>query len=83
LKNFLGKGHDAARFDVFTSGQPIGEDDAANIFEEGFRLGQSEAGQGTGHGLYFVKNVIEVLGGTVGCKAEETGNDFYFIIPVT
>ncbi len=83
LKNFLGKGHDAARFDVFTSGQPIGEDDAANIFEEGFRLGQSEAGQGTGHGLYFVKNVIEVHGGTVGCKAEETGNDFYFIIPVT
>jgi signal transduction histidine kinase len=56
-------------------------DDAAHLFEEGFRIAQSEGRQGMGHGLYFVKNVVEVHGGTVGYNPDELGNEFYFIVP--
>ena len=56
-------------------------EDAARVFEEGFRLTENESLRGTGHGLYFVKNVVEVHGGIVGHNAEELGNEFYIVIP--
>jgi signal transduction histidine kinase len=67
---------------VFSSGPPIDQEDAVHIFEEGFRLTHKASVEGTGHGLHFVKNVVEVHGGVVGHKAEEFGNEFYFVIPV-
>ena len=36
---------------------------------------------GTGHGLTFIKNAIEMHGGMVGYEATQYGNNFYFIIP--
>ena len=59
----------------------IDPEDVARIFDEGFRLAQSESVAGTGHGLHFVKNVVEVHGGVVGYNADELGNEFYFFIP--
>lgn len=82
IENFFGRRHHGVRVDVFSSGIPIDQEDAAHIFDEGFRLKHKELVEGTGHGLYFVKNVIEVHGGGVGHKAEELGNEFYFVIPV-
>jgi signal transduction histidine kinase len=82
IENFFGRGHHGVHFDVFSSGPPIDKEDAAHIFDEGFRLTQKASVEGTGHGLHFVKNVIEVHGGIVGHKAEEFGNEFYFVIPV-
>ncbi len=82
MEDFFGQGHHGARFDVFSSGSSINKEDVARIFEEGFRLTQSESVEGKGHGLYFVKNVIEVHGGIVGHKAGHLGNEFYFVIPV-
>ncbi len=81
IKNFFGRGHDGVRFGLATSGPPLDQKDAALIFDEGFRLTQSESAEGTGHGLHFVKNVVEVHGGIVGHKAEDLGNEFYFVIP--
>ncbi|MBW1740508.1 MAG: HAMP domain-containing histidine kinase [Deltaproteobacteria bacterium] len=81
LKHFFGRGHHGARFDVFTTGEPIDPETAAHIFDEGVRLTQRDPVEGKGHGLYFVKNVVEVHGGVVGHKAERHGNYFYFIIP--
>ncbi|NVM24040.1 MAG: HAMP domain-containing histidine kinase, partial [Desulfobacterales bacterium] len=81
MDDFFGKGHHGVRFGLFTSGPPIDEKDADRIFDEGFRLTESESVGGTGHGLHFVKNVVEVHGGLVGHKAEEEGNEFYFVIP--
>ena len=80
-EDFFGRGHHGVRFSVFSSGPPIVRDDAAHLFEEGFRIAQSEGRQGMGHGLYFVKNVVEVHGGTVGYNPDELGNEFYFIVP--
>lgn len=82
IKDFFGRGHHGVRLDVFSSGPPIDQEDAAHIFDEGFRLTHKASVEGTGHGLHFVKNVVEVHGGIVGHKAEKFGNEFYFIIPV-
>jgi signal transduction histidine kinase len=81
VENFFGRGHHGVRFNVFTSGPPIDLENVANIFDEGFRLAKSEAVAGKGHGLYFVKNVVEVHGGVVGYNADKLGNDFYFFVP--
>ncbi|MBE9580489.1 MAG: hypothetical protein IMF18_02595 [Proteobacteria bacterium] len=81
MEDFFGRGHHGVCFHIFSSGPLINREDAALIFEEGFRLAQRESVEGTGHGLHFVKNVIEVHGGIVGHKAEDTGNEFYFVIP--
>jgi signal transduction histidine kinase len=80
-KDIFGRGHHGVRFGVFSSGPPIGSEDAAHIFEEGFRVTESEAREGTGHGLYFVRNVVEVHGGTVGYNPDELGNEFWFYVP--
>jgi signal transduction histidine kinase len=80
-EDFFGRGHHGVRFGVFSSGPPIDPEDAAHIFEEGFRISEGEAREGTGHGLYFVKNVVEVHGGTVGYNPDELGNEFYFFVP--
>jgi signal transduction histidine kinase len=82
IEDSFGRGHHGVRFDVFSSGLPIDQEDAAHIFDEGFRLTRKESVEGTGHGLHFVKNVVEVHGGIVGHKAEGLGNEFYFVIPV-
>ena len=37
---------------------------------------------GTGHGLAFVKQVVEIHGGVAGYEATEEGNNFYFILPL-
>lgn len=82
LNNFFGHGHHGVRFSLFTSGKPIEQSDAVHVFDEGFRLVDDRSVRGTGHGLHFVRNVVEVHGGVVGHNAEKLGNEFYFVIPV-
>ncbi|MGD9022705.1 MAG: ATP-binding protein [Deltaproteobacteria bacterium] len=81
LEDFFGRGHRGVRFHIFSSGPPIGRKDSSLIFEEGFRVTEGDAVQGKGHGLHFVRNVVEVHGGVVGHNAHELGNEFYFVIP--
>ena len=81
VEDYFGSGHHGVRFQVFTSGEPIRAEDATHIFDEGFRIMEDQAVRGTGHGLHFVKNVVEVHGGVVGHKPNEIGNEFYFVIP--
>jgi signal transduction histidine kinase len=81
IKDFFGRGHHGVRFGVFSSGSTIDPEDAVHIFEEGFRVTKNDAREGMGHGLYFVKNVVEVHGGVVGYNPDELGNEFYFFVP--
>jgi signal transduction histidine kinase len=81
LEDFFGQGHHGIRFHVLSSGPPIDVKDGDRIFEEGFRVTNKDSVKGTGHGLHFVKNVVEVHGGIVGHKSESYGNQFYFVIP--
>jgi signal transduction histidine kinase len=82
LKDFFGQDVSGVRFNLFTTGRPLSEKQARKVFEEGYRASSSEAERGTGHGLYFVRNVVEIHGGTVGWEPQRYGNLLYFVLPL-
>jgi len=81
LKDYFGQGIDGVKFTVFTTGKPVGPEESDRVFDEGYRSAGSELEVGTGHGLHFVKHVIEIHGGEVGVEPQKYGNIFYFILP--
>jgi signal transduction histidine kinase len=81
LKEYFGKGVDGIKFTVFTTGESIDLDEADRLFDEGYRRAETDLEVGTGHGLYFVKHIIEIHGGEVGVEPQKYGNTFYFILP--
>jgi len=81
LKDFFGEGIHGMRFNFFTTGEPLTGEEARKIFEEGYRASSARGERGSGHGLHFVRNVIEIHGGMVGCEPQRYGNLFYFIVP--
>ncbi len=80
LKDFFGEDKPGVRFNFFTTGTPLTSEQADRIFEEGFRAGP-RVESGTGHGLNFVKNVVEIHGGSVDCEPQVCGNTIYFVLP--
>ena len=81
LIDYFGQGIDGIKFTVFTTGKPVDSDESDRVFDEGYRSAGSELEVGTGHGLHFVKHVIEIHGGEVGVEPQKYGNTFYFILP--
>jgi signal transduction histidine kinase len=82
LKDFFGEGIHGVRFNIFTTGPPVSEEEAKRIFEEGYRGRNAARERGSGHGLHFVRNVVEIHGGKVGCEPQRYGNLFYFALPM-
>ncbi len=82
IPDFFGKGKAGIKFNVFTTGPHIPPEEAKHLFDEGFRGRATMEKPGTGHGLHFVKKVIEVHGGVVGYEPTHLGNNFYFILPL-
>jgi signal transduction histidine kinase len=82
LKDVFGPDVGGVRFNFFTTGKPLSEKEARKVFEEGYRSAGAESQQGTGHGLNFVRNVVEIHGGSVGCEPQRYGNVFYFVLPL-
>jgi signal transduction histidine kinase len=81
IEDYFGPGEDGAKYNVFSSGEHLAPEERSRVFEEGYRGESARKTAGTGHGLSFVKNVIEIHGGVVGYEPVEGGNNFYFIIP--
>jgi signal transduction histidine kinase len=81
VRDFFGPGKDGVKYNVFSSGPQIDPKERGKLFEEGFRSSNASGVPGTGHGLAFVKNVIELHGGIVGYEAVDYGNNFFFILP--
>lgn len=81
LKDFFGAGKDGVKYNVFSSGPHIPLNERRKIFEEEYRAKRARDIPGTGHGLSFVKNVVELHGGVVGYEPTDYGNNFYFILP--
>jgi signal transduction histidine kinase len=81
VKDFFGAGSDGVKYNVFSSGPNIPEEERKHLYEEEFRGSNAEGKSGTGHGLAFIKNVVEIHGGAVGYEAMPYGNNFYFILP--
>ena len=81
VRDAFGPANDGVKLNLFSSGRPLEATDAERIFSEGYRGSNVENERGTGHGLYFVKEVIDLHGGRVGWEATAKGNNFYFILP--
>ncbi|KKU36674.1 MAG: Two-component sensor kinase [Candidatus Wolfebacteria bacterium GW2011_GWC2_46_275] len=63
-------------------GIPVGQQ--ARIFEKFFRAdnAQKEQPEGNGLGLYIVKSILELIGGTIWFESEENkGSTFYAVLP--
>jgi len=82
VEGFFGPGQSGIKFNMFTTGHHLNEGDRGAIFQEGFRCEESKGKSGSGHGLAFVKHVVEMHGGKVGYEATAQGNNFYFILPL-
>jgi hypothetical protein len=77
----FGPGQPGIKFNVFSTGPHLTGDEAVFVFTEGGRAGNSPLQEGSGHGLAFIKHVIELHGGQVGYEATAEGNNFFFILP--
>lgn len=71
---------------IYNQGQPIAKKDMENIWKSFYVSDQerekTEEGLGhTGLGLYIVKSVIEMHGGSCGVQNIEDGVEFWFSIP--
>jgi len=81
IKDFFGPGKDGIKYNVFSTGPHIPPEEGKNIFEVGYRGSNASQRPGTGHGLAFVKNAVEIHGGVVGYEPAGGGNNFYFVLP--
>ncbi len=82
IKDFFAPGKHGVKLNVFSTGPHIPQNEARHIFDEGFRGSEASKISGSGHGLHFVKKVINVHGGVVGYEPTHLGNNFYFILPL-
>jgi signal transduction histidine kinase len=81
IRDFFGPGKHGIKYNVFSTGPHIPSDEQGIIYEEGYRAKDALSKPGTGHGLAFVKNAVEIHGGIAGYEPTQYGNNFYFIIP--
>ncbi|MCL5024382.1 MAG: ATP-binding protein [Nitrospirae bacterium] len=81
IKDCFGPGRDGIKYNVFNTGPHIPPEEREKVFEEEFRGSNVQGRPGTGHGLAFIKNAVEIHDGTVGYEATRYGNNFYFILP--
>lgn len=77
----FGSGRHGARVEVFTTGSTVPAEDAARLFDADFRGSNTFGEYGTGHGLHFVRGIVDLHGGRVGYEEQEGGNAFYFLLP--
>jgi signal transduction histidine kinase len=72
---------DALKVHLFNTGRPISPKDAVRIFEDGYKIADHQDKSGSGHGLHFVNNIVQLHGGYAGCTPEKNGNTFYIVLP--
>ncbi len=82
LLNYFGPGKNGIKLNVFTTGPHLTRDEALTIFAEGHRGANTGNEPGSGHGLQFIKQVVEIHKGIVGYEPTAGGNNFYFILPL-
>lgn len=81
LKDHFGDGNPGIRMWVTSTGSPLNLKTPLEVYEAGFRAGNVPSRSGSGHGLYFVRQVAELHNGTVGYRHTEFGNEFFIILP--
>lgn len=81
IKDYFGQGKDGIKYNVFSTGPHIEPEEREKVFEDEYRGRNVSTRPGTGHGLAFIKNVVEIHGGVAGYEATQYGNNFFFILP--
>ncbi|WP_243359240.1 sensor histidine kinase [Fundidesulfovibrio terrae] len=81
LEGYFGPGLDGIKLNVFSSGPALGAEQRSRLFSEGYRAENSQGEYGTGHGLYFIREVVLLHGGEVGYEPTQLGNNFFIILP--
>ena len=81
LKDYYGSNHPGIKLWVTSTGKPLDLKDPMKVFKPGFRADNVARESGTGRGLYFVRQVVELHDGQVGYSHTASGNEFYFILP--
>jgi signal transduction histidine kinase len=81
LDNAFGPDKPGIRVWVTSSGPPLDLSDPMEVFKPGFRADNVAHKAGTGRGLYFVRQVVELHGGRVSYAPTEEGNEFSFVLP--
>lgn len=81
VRDFFGPGKDGIKYNVFSTGPHVPSEERFRIFQDEYRGSNVADKPGTGHGLAFIKNAVEIHGGVVGYEATQYGNNFYFILP--
>lgn len=82
VDNFIRPGQKGIKFNVFTTGPRLSHEQGNKLFQEGMRGDENLDVPGTGHGLSFIRLVVEMHGGRVGHEPTPEGNNFYFILPL-
>ena len=81
LPDYFGPGKPAIKPNVFTTGPHIPAMERAHLFESNFRCKATINEPGSGHGLFFIKQIVELHGGEVGYEPTQMGNNFYIVLP--
>ncbi|OIQ49549.1 putative sensor-like histidine kinase YedV [Pseudodesulfovibrio hydrargyri] len=81
MADFFGPGRPGIRVWVTSSGVPLDLDEPMDVFKPGFRADNVAHKAGTGRGLYFVRQVVELHNGRVSYAPTEEGNEFSFVLP--
>ncbi|CCH49678.1 sensor histidine kinase [Pseudodesulfovibrio piezophilus] len=81
LKDHYGEGKPGIKMWVTSTGAPLDLKDPMDVFKPGFRADNVAKESGSGRGLYFVRQVVELHGGSAEYRATEYGNEFSFILP--
>ena len=79
----FGAGLSGVKFNVFSTGSHIPAEEAGSIFDEGFRGENAGTQSGNGHGLAFIRQVVEIHGGRISYEAVRGGNNFCFYLPLS
>lgn len=83
MPDAFGQGREGVRVFVATTGPEIPAGEQARLFDEGFRSAGTDSVDGSGHGLTFVKQIVELHRGRVGYAYEAPMNVFSIIMPRT
>ncbi len=75
---------ESIQVDIIDTGLGISAEDQNKLFEPFVRLGDEHSGiEGTGIGLTVTKELIELMGGTIGMTSKPgEGSHFYVKLPV-
>jgi signal transduction histidine kinase len=77
----FGPGQPGIKLFVSTTGYEIPRQDGPRLFDADFRCSDAENAEGSGHGLFFVKQIVELHNGRVGYTYAAPMNIFHITLP--